>query len=66
MVLIGALRVKTQTWEMIPYDVQILGGIILHRGNVAEMKRGEKGKTLVATFPIFLNALLAVESFDNR
>ena len=47
---------RDQTWEMIPYDVQILGGIILHRGNVAEMKTGE-GKTLVATFPIFLNAL---------
>lgn len=43
-------------WEMIPYDVQILGGIILHRGNVAEMKTGE-GKTLVAAFPIYLNAL---------
>ena len=47
---------RDQTWEMIPYDVQILGGIILHRGNVAEMKTGE-GKTLVASFPIFLNAL---------
>ena len=47
---------RDQTWEMIPYDVQILGGIILHRGNVAEMKTGE-GKTLVAAFPIFLNAL---------
>ena len=44
------------SWEMVPYDVQILGGIILHRGNVAEMKTGE-GKTLVATFPIYLNAL---------
>jgi preprotein translocase subunit SecA len=44
------------SWEMIPYDVQIIGGIILHRGNVAEMKTGE-GKTLVAAFPIFLNAL---------
>ena len=41
---------------MIPYDVQIIGGIILHRGNVAEMKTGE-GKTLVAVFPIYLNAL---------
>ena len=41
---------------MVPYDVQIIGGIILHRGNVAEMKTGE-GKTLVAAFPIFLNAL---------
>ncbi len=44
------------SWEMVPYDVQILGGIILHRGNVAEMKTGE-GKTLVAAFPIYLNAL---------
>jgi len=43
-------------WEMIPYDVQIAGGIILHRSNVAEMKTGE-GKTLVAAFPIYLNAL---------
>ena len=43
-------------WNMIPYDVQIIGGIILHRGNVAEMKTGE-GKTLVAAFPIYLNAL---------
>ncbi len=47
---------RDQTWEMIPYDVQIVGGIILHRGNVAEMKTGE-GKTLVAAFPIYLNAL---------
>ncbi len=44
------------SWDMVPYDVQIIGGIILHRGNVAEMKTGE-GKTLVAAFPIFLNAL---------
>ena len=44
------------SWEMVPYDVQIIGGIILHRGNVAEMKTGE-GKALVAAFPIFLNAL---------
>ncbi len=43
-------------WEMIPYDVQLLGAIILHNGKVAEMKTGE-GKTLVATMPIFLNAL---------
>ena len=47
---------RDQTWEMIPYDVQIVGGIILYRGNVAEMKTGE-GKTLVAAFPIYLNAL---------
>ncbi|MBA64916.1 MAG: preprotein translocase subunit SecA [Candidatus Marinimicrobia bacterium] len=43
-------------WEMIPYDVQLLGAIILHNGKVAEMKTGE-GKTLVATMPIYLNAL---------
>ena len=44
------------SWEMVPFDVQIMGGIILHRGNVTEMKTGE-GKTLVASFPIYLNAL---------
>ncbi len=44
------------TWDMIPYDVQLLGGIALHRGNVAEMATGE-GKTLVATMPLYLNAL---------
>ena len=43
-------------WEMIPYDVQLLGAITLHNGKVAEMKTGE-GKTLVATMPIYLNAL---------
>ena len=41
---------------MIPYDVQIMGAIILHRGSVTEMKTGE-GKTLVATMPIYLNSL---------
>jgi len=44
------------TWDMVHYDVQIIGGIALHQGNVAEMATGE-GKTLVATFPAFLNAL---------
>jgi len=43
-------------WNMIPYDVQIVGGIILHEGKVAEMKTGE-GKTLVCTMPVYLNAL---------
>ena len=43
-------------WNMVPYDVQLLGAIVLHRGNVSEMKTGE-GKTLVATMPIYLNAL---------
>jgi preprotein translocase subunit SecA len=44
------------TWDMIPYDVQLVGGIALHRGRVAEMATGE-GKTLVATMPLYLNAL---------
>jgi len=43
-------------WDMIPFDVQILGGIVLHKGNIAEMKTGE-GKTLVCTMPVYLNAL---------
>ena len=43
-------------WDMIPFDVQIMGGIVLHRGRIAEMATGE-GKTLVATFPLYLNAL---------
>ena len=38
------------------FDVQMIGGIVLHRGNIAEMKTGE-GKTLVATLPVYLNAL---------
>ena len=46
----------TLTWNMIPFDVQIIGGIVLHRGAIAEMQTGE-GKTLVATFPLYLNAL---------
>jgi preprotein translocase subunit SecA len=47
---------RETVWEMIPYDVQLVGAIVLHGGNVAEMKTGE-GKTLAATMPIFLNAL---------
>jgi preprotein translocase subunit SecA len=47
---------QTLTWDMIPYDVQLIGGVQLHRGNVAEMATGE-GKTLVATLPLYLNAL---------
>jgi len=43
-------------WDMIPFDVQILGAIVLHEGKIAEMATGE-GKTLVATMPIYLNAL---------
>ncbi len=44
------------TWDMVPYDVQLIGGIVLHRGRIAEMATGE-GKTLVATLPLYLNAL---------
>ncbi len=44
------------TWNMIPFDVQLIGGIGLHRGYIAEMATGE-GKTLVATLPVYLNAL---------
>ena len=44
------------TWDMVHYDVQLIGGIALHQGKVAEMATGE-GKTLVATLPVFLNAL---------
>ncbi len=43
-------------WDMVHYDVQIIGGIVLHQGKIAEMATGE-GKTLVATLPVFLNAL---------
>ncbi len=43
-------------WDMIPYDVQIAGAVVLHRGSVAEMATGE-GKTLAATMPLYLNAL---------
>ena len=43
-------------WEMIPFDVQLIGGMALHKGKIAEMATGE-GKTLVATMPIYLNAL---------
>jgi preprotein translocase subunit SecA len=45
-----------ESWHMVPFDEQIMGGIVLHRGRIAEMKTGE-GKTLVATMPIYLNAL---------
>ncbi|MBO5899203.1 MAG: preprotein translocase subunit SecA, partial [Lentisphaeria bacterium] len=43
-------------WDMVPFDVQLMGGIALHRGGIAEMATGE-GKTLVATLPLYLNAL---------
>jgi len=44
------------TWDMVHYDVQLIGGIMLHKGKIAEMATGE-GKTLVATLPVYLNAL---------
>lgn len=44
------------TWDMVPYDVQLMGGVVLHQGKISEMATGE-GKTLVATLPIYLNAL---------
>jgi preprotein translocase subunit SecA len=44
------------TWTMVHYDVQLMGGAVLHKGNIAEMQTGE-GKTLVATLPVYLNAL---------
>jgi preprotein translocase subunit SecA len=47
---------QEQTWEMVPYDVQLKGGIVLHQGKIAEMATGE-GKTLVAILPTYLNAL---------
>ena len=47
---------KPITWDMVHYDVQLVGGIALHQGKIAEMQTGE-GKTLVATLPVYLNAL---------
>jgi preprotein translocase subunit SecA len=47
---------KEITWDMIHYDTQLIGGIVLHEGKIAEMQTGE-GKTLVATLPLYLNAL---------
>jgi preprotein translocase subunit SecA len=44
------------TWDMLHYDVQLIGGVVLHQGKIAEMGTGE-GKTLVATLPLYLNAL---------
>ena len=45
-----------QTWDMVPFDTQLIGGMVLHHGKIAEMATGE-GKTLVATLPVYLNAL---------
>ena len=47
---------KPVTWDMIHYDVQLIGGVAMHQGKIAEMQTGE-GKTLVATLPVYLNAL---------
>ncbi len=47
---------QNMTWDMVPYDVQLIGAVALHRGKVAEMATGE-GKTVVATMPLYLNAL---------
>ncbi len=47
---------NTITWDMVHYDVQLIGGVVLHQGKIAEMSTGE-GKTLVATLPVYLNAL---------
>ena len=49
-------EVSRRTLEMRPFDVQVMGGIVLHEGKIAEMKTGE-GKTLAATMPVYLNAL---------
>ena len=57
--LLGSKVIVTgheMTWDMVPYDVQLIGGIVLHQGRIAEMATGE-GKTLVATLPLYLNAL---------
>jgi len=50
------VRGQEVTWEMVPFDVQLVGGMVLHSGRIAEMGTGE-GKTLVATLPAYLNAL---------
>ena len=47
---------REMIWNMVPYDVQLIGGIVLHSGKISEMATGE-GKTLVSTLPVFLNAL---------
>jgi preprotein translocase subunit SecA len=47
---------NTSVWDMVPFDVQLIGGMVLHQGKISEMATGE-GKTLVATMPVYLNAL---------
>jgi preprotein translocase subunit SecA len=56
------VRGNVMTWDMVHYDVQLIGGIIMHEGKIAEMKTGE-GKTLVATLPLYLNALSGQGAF---
>jgi preprotein translocase subunit SecA len=56
------MRGQELAWNMVPYDVQLVGGIIMHSGKIAEMKTGE-GKTLVATLPLYLNALAGKGAF---
>ena len=51
----GVSDIETE-WDMVPFDVQLMGGVVLHEGKIAEMATGE-GKTLVATMPVYLNAL---------
>ena len=51
---------KSIVWDMIHYDVQLVGGVAMHQGKIAEMQTGE-GKTLVATLPVYLNALTGKE-----
>jgi preprotein translocase subunit SecA len=50
------VRGRPMTWDMVPYDEQLIGGVVLHQGRIAEMATGE-GKTLVASLPLYLNAL---------
>jgi preprotein translocase subunit SecA len=52
----AVIRGQNVVWDMIPFDVQLVGGMVLHSGRIAEMATGE-GKTLVATFPAYLNAM---------
>jgi preprotein translocase subunit SecA len=56
---------QPMVWDMVHFDVQLLGGIVLHRGRIAEMATGE-GKTLVATLPLYLNALTGRASGDGE
>ncbi len=51
------VRGKEQAWDMVHFDVQLVGGMVLHQGKISEMKTGE-GKTLVCTLPVILNALI--------